>query len=228
MSKFRIAVEFTGITVDEAREAVKDVLPNDDKGCRNDEITANGFWHVLKNNQTDKAIVDGKLVWDCDADGAKLVPEHSGILLTPLITKHGVWDVTPVMNKLYSAGAVVMSVDCVTIHYQGNFSSAAENAIIKRLAHSNRLLCTVLFFPRLLAPLWTPTRSDEQNDALAAAIYHSYKEITDGVYWHRDGAKLISGVVADLLKNHVGIKEVNCQYKTRFDRDSSPDSKNDE
>ena len=215
MSKFRIEVRFTGITVEEARETLDSLV------LKRHE-TVDGFWNVLEDETTDKAIVHGKVVWDGKAVSKF---KYAGRIISPLVDKRGIQEVTDVLNRLYADGAVVMSVDCVKIHFLGRFSQRKARAILKKLVWHNKLLYTVLFFPRLLAPLWTPDREEKQDDTMETFVYYAYKEILDKSCWNVTSVKLLSGVVCDLLKWHTKVIARESEGKMRFDSDSSPDSR---
>ena len=220
-NKFRIEVRFTGMPVTEAQAMLEEVNAGRD-------ISVDGFWHVVGDEYANQAIIDGVLTWRQDSLSASIsnlkVTEYSGKLVSPLIDKGDLRDVAMMMNKLYSFGAVVMSTNAVKIHPLREISDTKRYGIIKRLARQNKLLYTVLFFPRLMAPLCLPARSYEKDEALAAAIFHSYREIVDGICQSDDGSKLVDGVVTDLLAPNTRPERDEGKYLTRFDRDSSPDS----
>ena len=220
MGKFRVELRFTGIPVEEAKRVLEEAIPRW-------EVTADGFWHIIEDEDTRSAIIDGKLVWHNDGVGLTTggleVVRNAGKLVSPLIKVSDLTAVVMVMNKLYDAGAVVMSDGCVKIHFLKRYSPVAAARIVNRLAKKNELLHTMLFFPRLLAPLWTPVRDDNPDEALQTEIVKHYKEIINGISWDDRNMELTSKLVASLIRGNT-IPDKPEVYKTRFDADSSPDS----
>jgi len=228
--KFAIEVRFTGISVMEANEVLEEMNLNTN-------ISARGFWHILPDEYADRAIIDGELVWR-DSPTSSVsnlkVQEYSGKLVTPLMTT---WDystmrlVVGVMNLLYEHGAVVISPQCVKVHFLGGFSGTKAETISRKISAGNKLLDTMLFFPSLFAPFWIPNRSTDVSRELEVAIYHTYKEIIDGISSNDAGMKIIfNGLVGDLLydQDNMVPEEDLGKYRSRFDRDSSPDSEDTE
>lgn len=221
MGKFRVEVRFTGIPVDEARGVLEEVIPRRD-------VTADGFWHIIEDEDARSAIIDSKLVWRNDgvglASGGLEISQNAGKLVSPLIKSGDLSVVVMVMNRLYDAGAVVMSASCVKIHFLKGYSALAAAGIVDRLVKKNELLHTMLFFPRLLAPLWTPVRDDNSDEVLQTEIVKHYKEIINGISWDDHNMKLTSELVASLIRGNT-MPDKPEVYKARFDADSSPDSK---
>lgn len=196
----------------------------DELGLMN-QIDPKGCFRLIPDETADKAIVNGKLVYD-DYNSSirnKAVQEHSFVLVTPRITtrdKTTIEQAVTLLNLLYNEGAVIISPLSVKIHFDGTYSGVKARAISRRIVPRNKLL--YLMYLSYWVPFWSP------DGEVSDTAYYVYRSLVDCWSCNTRQLRGLTKDIAALMYSDGNMipDEESGKYKSRFDRDSSPDSEN--
>lgn len=214
MKKIRIEVRYTGLFIEDAWDIV-------DKLNCDSPVSAEGYWHIVPDEEAAFAFADGEFVKaDKIPKNRRLVASYSGKLLTPLIEPKSrtISDVICVMNEFYKAGAILTSVDCVKIHFLNDgYSPSNAAGVLNRLVGGNMLLLTTLLFPQPLALFSGADIADGLN------MDNQYMSVIEGIIRNERGRKMLEELISHALRGHTNPGKSHQSWE-RFDSDSSPDS----
>lgn len=211
-----IALRVAGMTVKGGETII-------DEMNLNTGITAKGAWRVLPDEFADKTVVNGKLFYDDYKSSQNcVVREYSFILVTPLMTTRDrsiMEQAVAVMNRIYEEGGLLISPRSIELYFIGAYSGVKAKKIARRIVPRNRLI--YLMFLQYFSPFWAQdgdTSGDESGER--------DRSLADSMACNPDMTRgLIRDIVALLCADDNMVPDENSgKYKSRFDRDSSPDS----